>query len=125
MADEFPADLKQFIAQHVESLAQLEVLLYLREYVARELHPGEIINRLAITSEMAAAILADLVRRGFAVKLGAKFRYQPASEEIGRMIDLLAETYRDRRLAVTTEIYSRPLDKVKTFADAFRIRKEE
>ena len=45
--------------------------------------------------------------------------------EIDHVIEMLAETYRDRRLAVTNEIYSKPLDKVKTFAEAFRLRKEE
>ncbi len=125
MAEDFPAPLRQFIGQNLESLAQLEVLLHLREHPDRQIHPGEIASRLALTSEMAHTILADLVRRSFLAKTNNCFRYQPASEESRQLIDSLAEAYRDRRLAVTTEIYSKPLEKVKTFAEAFRFRKEE
>lgn len=125
MADEFPAEVKQFIAQNIESLAQLEVLLYLRQHKDRQIHPGEIASRLALTSEMGNVILADLVRRGCAVRVEACFRFQPTSDDLGRLIDLLADAYRERRLAVTNEIYSRPIEKVKTFAEAFRFRKEE
>lgn len=122
---ELPGELKQFIAQHIESLAQLEILLYLREHRNREVHPGEIANRLALTSEMTPVILADLARRGFAIKGEAGFRFEPASAEASQLIDVLAHAYRDRRVTVTTEIYSKSLDTMKTFAEAFRIRKEK
>lgn len=125
MAEDLSQDVTRFIAEHVESLAQLEVLLYLRENAQRPVHPGEIANRLGFVSEMASAILADLTRHRLVATADARFRYEPASEEIGQLIDRLAEAYRDRRLAITNEIYSRPLEKVKTFADAFRLRKEE
>ncbi|HEY2826165.1 MAG TPA: hypothetical protein VGJ04_01075 [Pirellulales bacterium] len=125
MREDLPAGVAQFIAQHIESLSQLEVLLYARQNADRQLHPNEIANRLALTAEMSAGILADLVRRGLAVKAEACFRYHSDGGEVDRTIDLLAETYRVRRLAVTNEIYSKPLGKVKSFASAFRLRKEE
>jgi hypothetical protein len=125
MAEDLPQDVKQFIAQHIESLAQLEVLLYLRENAKRPVHPGEIASRLGFVSEMASAILADLTRQDFAVKADASFRFHPGSEEARGLIETVAEMYRTRRLAVTTEIYSRPLEKVRTLAEAFRLRKEQ
>jgi hypothetical protein len=125
MAEDFPADVRQFIARHIESLAQLEVLLYLRQNTQRSVHPGEISNRLALNMEMSSAICADLVRRGLAIKTEASFRYQTADSELDRVAGALAITYRDRRLTVTNEIYSKPRDNVKAFAEAFRLRKEE
>lgn len=125
MPDYLSAELKQFINQHIESLAQLEVLLYLRQHGDRPLHSNEIANRLAITLEMSRVILADLARQGFAVQVENRYRYQPASEDLGRLVELLENTYRERRVTVTTHIYSKPLEKMKTFADAFRFRKEQ
>jgi hypothetical protein len=37
----------------------------------------------------------------------------------------LARHYQERRVAVITEIYSNPVKKVQTFADAFRLRRED
>jgi hypothetical protein len=41
-----------------------------------------------------------------------------------QLIDQLADLYQQRRVAVITQIYSRPVKNVQTFADAFRLRKE-
>lgn len=125
MSDAFPPELKQFIVQHIESLAQLEVLLYMREHADRSITPQELANRLALTVELSSAILADLTKRGLVAKVEAAYRYQAASGEIDQLVAVLAEAYRSRRLAVTNEIYSKPLQKVKTFAEAFRLRREE
>ncbi len=122
---ELPTTVKQFIVQHIESLAQLEVLLYARQNASHAVHPQELANTLALTLEMSSAILADLARRGFAVKEDTGFRYQVASEEVDKAIESLANTYRSHRIAITNEIYSKPSEKVKTFAEAFRLRPDE
>jgi hypothetical protein len=101
------------------------VLLYMREHADRSVTPQELANRLALTVELSSAILADLTKRGLVTKLEAAYRYQAASGEIDQLVAVLAEAYRSRRLAVTNEIYSKPLQKVKTFAEAFRLRREE
>ena len=125
MADDFPAEVKQFIGQHIESLAQLEVLLFARQNAHRAVHPNEVANRLALNAETSTSLLADLVRRGLAIRADPCYRYQARNEEMDRAVGLLAELYHARRLAVTNEIYSKPLDKVKSFAEAFKFRKEE
>ena len=126
MSEAFPAELKQFIAQHVESLAQLEALLLLRQNSEQRWRSPELAARLYITPDMCEAILADLERRGFAARTddGAYF-YQPRDAAADRLIGDLATIYQQRRVAVITEIYSKPVTKVQTFADAFRLRREE
>ena len=52
------------------------------------------------------------------------YRYQPATEELDRAIRLTAMTHKERRVKVTIFIYSSPLDKIRDFAEAFRIRKD-
>jgi DNA-binding HxlR family transcriptional regulator len=126
MSEAFSNELKQFIAQHVESLAQMEALLILRQNGEQRWRSAELAQRLYITPDMCEAILADLERRGFAARAsdGAYF-YQPRDRAVDKLIDDLATIYQQRRVAVITEIYSKPVTKVQTFADAFRLRREE
>jgi hypothetical protein len=126
MSDAFPAELKQFIAQHVESLAQLEALLILRQNGEQRWRSPELAQRLYITPDMCEAILADLERRGFVARSAdGAYAYQPRDRGADQLISELATIYQQRRVAVITEIYSKPVTKVQTFADAFRLRREE
>jgi hypothetical protein len=127
MDGDFPAELKQFIAQYVESLAQLEALLILRQDSQKQWNSPELAQRLYITPDMCEAILVDLERRGFAARAadGQAFRYQPRDRALDQLVGDLGTIYQQRRVAVITEIYSKPVTKVQTFADAFRLRREE
>jgi hypothetical protein len=127
MSDDFPAELRQFIAQHVESLAQLEALLLLRQDAQQHWEPAGLSQRLYLTPDTCQAILLDLQRRGFVARApdGASYHYQPPSADADRALAELAMLYQQRRVAVITEIYSKPVTKVQTFADAFRLRRED
>jgi hypothetical protein len=126
MSDEFPVELRQFIAQNIESLAQLEALLLLRSDPQRAWGPAELAQQLYITPEMCQALLADLQRRGFVQCSGdGRCRYQARDPDADRLLGDLAALYQLRRVAVITEIYSKPVTKVQTFADAFRLRPED
>jgi len=125
MADEFPDDLKDFIRKHIHSVAQLEILLMLRKEPERTWTADEVTNSLYLQSEMVTQMLKDISQRGFAVETQGRFRYQPANDTDRRLIDRLAQVYQERRVAVITAIFSKPIDFIKAFADAFRLRKEE
>jgi hypothetical protein len=125
MSNEFPANLRQFISQNIESLAQLEVVLLLYREVERAWTTEDIAKELYIAPEMAEVILNDLSRRGMVANDGKAFRYNSDGASNDEMLALLTEAYRERRVAVITEIYSRPQKKVQTFADSFRFRKED
>jgi hypothetical protein len=127
MHDDFPAELKQFIEFYIESVQQLEALLLLRGDPPRKWLAADIAKLLYVPENIASSLLADFVRRGFA-KLeppsGSSYVYRCDDAELDRLIDQLAAAYQDRRVAVVSLIYSKPLNKVQTFADAFRIGKE-
>jgi hypothetical protein len=126
MADEFPDDVQRFLSEHISSVAQLEVLLLLRSQREREWSPADVAQALYTTPEVVAEQLDELRRRGLlAVNEGeSHYRYWPVSPDLDTQVDALAVTYRERRVAVITYIYSQPLDKVRTFADAFRLRQD-
>jgi hypothetical protein len=128
MADEISAEILQFINQHIESLAQLEALLLLKKNPAQQWDADGIAKALYITPEMAGQLLSDLNRRGFVKALpqpGLRYSYQPADANADRLLGELDSIYQVRRVAVISLIYSRPSNKVQTFADAFRLRKED
>ncbi len=127
MADDYSADVKQFIDQNIESLAQLEALILMRQNPTSGWDAAKIAKALYIPPELAEALLAEFVRQGFIKPMPenqSQYCYGPADQALGQLIDRVAGAYHDRRVAIITLIYSKPLNKVQTFADAFRLRKE-
>jgi hypothetical protein len=127
VTDDFPNELKQFLSLHIESLAQLETLLVLQRDPQRAWTADELARELYITADMCRGICADLVNRRLVVSDDSpdRYRYAPAEPNVDKLVGQLAQFYRDRRVAVITAIYSGPVSKVQTFADAFRLRREE
>jgi hypothetical protein len=128
MASDFPAEIEEFIGQHIESLAQLELLLLLRRDAARSWSCEDLSRQLYVTAHVCTGIIGDLERRGFVLRDAADgnlVRYRSSVESMDQLIDQLASLYHQRRVAVITLIYSKPVKKVQTFADAFRLRREQ
>ena len=127
MTTDFPSEIEQFIAQHIESLAQLEALLLVRREPERSWSCDDLSRQLYVAPDVCLGIVADLERRGFLERVSPQdeiFRYRPGDPAANRLIDQLADLYQQRRVAVITHIYSKPVKKVQTFADAFRFRRE-
>ncbi|HET6881686.1 MAG TPA: hypothetical protein VFI31_16100 [Pirellulales bacterium] len=124
-----PDEIRRFIAGNISSVAQLEVLLLLRENRQREWTADEISRALYAAESGMAEQLNDLVAKGLAYLTQApksRFRYRPEMEdELDKAVESLARFYKERRVAVISLIYSEPTDKARSFADAFRIRKEK
>jgi hypothetical protein len=125
--DDFPHELKQFLTLHIQSLAQLETMLLLHRDPQRQWTADELARELYITADMCRGIVADLEHRRLAAPgdLPESYRYAAADADVDRLVGQLAQFYRERRVAVITAIYSSPVNKVQTFADAFRLRREE
>jgi hypothetical protein len=127
LSDEFPADVAQYVRERVDSVAQLEVLLRLREDPQQAWTAEDVSQELKLTRENAHEQLQLLVAQGVArVETGHsdQFLYAPRDPALREVLDRLAAAYEQRRVTVITLIYSKPVDKVRTFADAFRLRKE-
>jgi hypothetical protein len=118
-----PAAVRGFIASHIVSVAQLEVLLMLRAAADKEWSATEMARALVTQPEAAAGWLEDLRQRGLAAESEGRYRYTPANDELDRIVDDLAESYAKYRVAVIGLIFARPSDRITSFADAFRIRK--
>lgn len=129
MADEaIPDDVKAFIAAHIESVLQLELLLLLHGQAPRPWTAAQLAQELRIDASWASGQLAGLTAAGV---LGATpatppaYRYEPRSPELDRAVAGLAREYDARRVTVIGLIFSKPVDKIRSFADAFRLRKDK
>ena len=126
---DLPDEIRRFIASNIASVAQLEVLLLLRDDHDREWTSDEVSRKLYMAPGGIIRQLNDLVSKGLAYVTHApdtRFRYRPKPEdEVAAIIDRLANLYKERRVAVVSLIYSEPIDKARSFADAFRIRKDK
>jgi hypothetical protein len=122
---ELSAVVQQFVLRHIDSIEQLEVLLLLRAQPGRAFTAVEVSRDLRTAPASADRRMASLAESGLLAAEGSgAYRYAPRTGELDAAAGELAEAYSVRRIAVTTLVYSRPLDQVRTFADAFKIREE-
>lgn len=114
-----PESVREFVAKHIESVAQLEVLLLLRAAGDKEWTPQEVSAALVIQPETAAASwLTELERRGLAGERNGAYRYDPPEQE-RPTLDALAESYATDRVALVALIFSKPGQRITHLADAF------
>jgi predicted transcriptional regulator len=129
MADDLiPDDVKEFILENIDSVAQLEGFLLLRDNPEAGWSVEEIAKRLYIDRKQAAKILEHLCHQGLLIikKAGSlTYHYQPESSELRQLVDRLAETYTKYLVPVTNLIHSKPQTRVQQFADAFKIKRRK
>jgi hypothetical protein len=116
-----PDDVRAFILAHIGSVEQLEVLLLVRRERARAWNGPEIARELRIHETSAGMRLEDLAARGLLVREADRFRYDPPGD-VERVIGNLARTYAELRVGVINLIFSKPVDRIRTFADAFKLK---
>ncbi len=118
--------LKQFIARHIHSVEQLEILLLLKRSAPREWTADEVSREISTSRYAAEARLMDLRARAVvAMREDGQvlwFRYDPATPD-DALVGQLAAVYAERRTSIITMIFSKPSDSVSSFADAFRLRR--
>jgi hypothetical protein len=115
-----PRAVEQFIARHITSVEQLELLLLLRRQPDVSLTPAEASRRLHTSPHSAGTRLAELERSRLVARDGDAYRYGADAETDACVADVerYYSTHRARM------IFSRPSDEVLGFADAFRLRRK-
>jgi hypothetical protein len=123
-----PEDVAQFIVEQIDSIAQIEALLLLRNEPQTHWNASLLAHRLYTTEKQTVEALERLRAAGLVVVSGSEqayYRYEPASQELRHLVDRTAAVYATQLVPVTNLIHSKPKTRVQEFADAFRIRKEE
>jgi DNA-binding IclR family transcriptional regulator len=121
-----PADVHRFLYDHIESVEHLEVLLLLARTPERGWSTTEVAETLYSHPSSIKLRLARLLGQGLLREIQEGcYRYAPRTVELHSTVQRVAECYHERRVAVITLIASKPLDNVRAFSDAFRIRRNK
>lgn len=126
---ELSDDVSAFLRAHITSVMQLEVLLRLRDRPSDAVDPTQLSRDLGGSVDAAIACLLDLEKSGLVERSDDPgelcFRYAPREPSLDRAADAVAEAYSRRKVAVVTAIFTEPADDLRSFSDAFRIRKDK
>lgn len=122
---ELSPEVQRFIAQHIDSAEQLEILLLLQREPEKEWTALDVSQAIYTVPASATMRLEGLVAGGFVASTGGsdpRYRFSPRSDALREQIAVLAAAYRADRVAVIKLIFARPPDPLQSFADAFRLR---
>lgn len=124
---DIPDDIRRFVHETFDSVVKLEILLLLRATPGSFYTPDDVAGALQASRDMMHTPLRDLAGRRLLRPNDASppaYCYAPADESLQTKVDAVAELYRVRRAAMVSLIYSQPVDRMQSFADAFKLRKE-
>ncbi|MEW6736666.1 MAG: hypothetical protein AB1489_35580 [Acidobacteriota bacterium] len=128
-----PNEIKNFILEHINSFEQLEVLFLLyrsarKESLQTEWTVDAIARELRTNPKSVATRLLELHAHGLISARGETaplYCYNPSTPDLDNVVKNLEEIYEQYKVTVLNLIFSKPLDNIRTFADAFRISKEK
>lgn len=120
-----PAAVRDLL-QQLDSVEQLEALLLLhrrpdRDWSALEVSEELRTNAQSIATRMEGLRASGLVGPGLEP---GSHRYAPRTRDLLASVDALAEEYTVRRVSVITYIIDKPSERIRSFADAFRLRRD-
>ena len=121
-----PPAVKNFLARCIRSVEQLEVLLLLHSQPARSWTAPEVYDVVRSSPASISERLAEFCAAGLLVKTQdepAAFRYAKENPH-NLAVDETAAAYRTWRVRIIETIFAAEVDPLKSFSDAFRIRKE-
>lgn len=125
---DFSDDFCKFIQAAVASALAAELLLAISAQPQTWWTPSQLAMMLGpamgITEGHAAQCLGTLQSCGLLEADGnRRFRYSPASDELAAHVATLSRAYRERPVTLIRMIYALRDAKVKSFAEAFKLRK--
>ena len=120
-----PVSVDRFLRSTVRSVWQLELLLLLQRQRTRLWTADELVRDLRASVLIVGDALSALQKAGLVSRnANDQYQYWPITPELDRLVDQVAAAYTSSPVAVTEAILSAPSSSVRTFADAFKIKKD-
>ncbi len=122
-----PAHVRRFIAEHIRSVAELELLLLLRLSPERGWIPADLGRELRVEPAWAESQVRRLTGRGLVEASDqpeTTYRFRPRSPELAEAVATLAQAFLLHRVSVIELIYTGPSEGAQALADAFRLTRE-
>jgi hypothetical protein len=125
---DFPEDLRAFLQEYIPTVDAAELLLVLARDPGRRYRPREVVDAIrptVLSESVALRHLLDFQSRGLVVSEGPEaYRYGPATPELESAVRALAKVYNERPVTLVRMIYGPKDEKIRSFADAFRLKKQ-
>jgi hypothetical protein len=125
---EISNEVKKLILDHINSVEMLEVLLLLNGQPNRSWTAADVSAELRTDIHSAERRLQDLSSKHLILSLShssnKEYRFDSQNGELDRIVGDLRSAYKVRKFTVIDLIFSKPLDAIQTFADAFKFKKE-
>ena len=119
-------ELQKFIAAHIHSVEQMEILCLLAENPSKAWSEDDVFKHIQSSHDSVASNLRSFLAKGLLVfEPATSYRFISDGKESARLALELVRTYRERRVTIVELIYRRSSDPIRNFADAFRIRKDK
>jgi hypothetical protein len=122
-----PKEVRAFVAEHVHSITQLELLLQLHCDPARAWTAADASRELRAPERLLGGQLADFYAAGVLAADESEvptYRFDRSGQH-ARAVDELAACVRQRKRAVHDLILRGPSSDVQVFSDAFRLRRDD
>lgn len=124
MDKRIPEDIREFLLDCIETVSQLELLLVIYQFKDKKWSAATVSRELRTNPSMAAKQMETLSSKGILKKEDDLFSYSPDSELTHHKVEKLFELYHERPVAIVTFIFTKPEEKLKGFADAFKLKKD-
>jgi hypothetical protein len=126
VTDALPEELRQFVLDNIDSIAEMEALVMLWRDPAVAWSIEQVVTRLYISPADAERTLERLAARGLALRGAGGYRAAAQPEAKAASVQRLVQLYDTHLIAITNLIHSKPsASRIQQFADAFKLRKKD
>lgn len=129
MTSIIPRDVCQFILDRIDSIAQLEAVLLLRESPDTWWECKQVADRLYITEQNCVSVLSGLCEHELLLHTTfddrPAYRYRPGNGDLREMVDRLAYYYAKHLVPISNLVHAKARSRVEGFARAFDLTSEE
>ena len=124
MTEALPEDVRRFVLDHVDSIAEMEALVMLVREPARAWPIDQVVARLYISPDDAEATLERLRAAGLAERAADGWRVAVVAEPRAGTLVRLVALYATHLIPITNLIHAKG-SRIRRFADAFQLRKKD
>jgi Mn-dependent DtxR family transcriptional regulator len=119
-----PEHIASFLRTTIKSVWALDLLVLMKSAPSQSWTVARLNEGLRASTSLVEEILATFTRQGLVTsEPDGRYRYR-ADGETDALASELARLYAERPLTVIKEIVSAPNEKIHSFVDAFRLKKD-
>jgi len=124
-----PLEVQHLVLAHIDSIAQLEALIMMRNAPDTWWPSSTLAERLYIGERACRAELDALKDHGLLharqEDIGWRYRYSPSRGELREFVDRLVYYYSKHLVVISNLIHSKPRTRLHEFSEAFSLKKKD